>query len=299
MNISILISTKNRKSDLKITLSKIRTLISRDDVECVIYDDGSTDGTLNFLQQQQNIKVLKNEISKGYLYCRNKMLNETNADYAISIDDDAHFLSDNVFEIICNHFEKNPDCGLIAFRLFWGLNEPKTTITNEIITEVSGFVGCGHAWRMKAWKTIPNYPEWFIFYGEENFASFQLFKNNWKIHYLPTVLVNHRVDINARKADPDYGLRLRRSLTTGWNIFFLFYPIKRAFRLFFYSIWMQVKTRVLKGNVKATLPIFKAILDLALNIPRLVKQRNALTKEEFSRYKKIESAKIYWNPDEK
>ncbi|WP_158844258.1 glycosyltransferase family 2 protein [Algibacter sp. L1A34] len=299
MMISILISTKNRKIDLEITLSKISNLISRDDVECVVFDDGSDDDTFEFLQKQkQGITVLRNERSKGYLYCRNKMLNETNADYAISLDDDAHFLTDNVFENICDHFKEYPDCGVAAFRLFWGLNEPKETVTKEITTEVSSFVGCGHVWRMKAWHTIPNYPEWFVFYGEENFASLQLFKNNWKIYYLPRILVNHRVDLNIRKSNPDYGVRLRRSLGAGWNVFFLFYPLKKAIRLVFYSVWIQVKTKVLKGNYKAAISILKALLDLVLNFRKLLKQRNTLTKEEFNTYSKLENAKIYWKPNE-
>jgi hypothetical protein len=40
-----------------------------------------------------------------------------------------------------------------------------------LVENVKSFVGCGHAWRMKAWHEIPNYPEWFEFYGEENYAS--------------------------------------------------------------------------------------------------------------------------------
>jgi hypothetical protein len=41
---------------------------------------------------------------------------------------------------------------------------------------LQSFVGCGHVWRMDAWRTIENYPEWFYFYGEEDFASYLLFK---------------------------------------------------------------------------------------------------------------------------
>ena len=44
-SIAILISTKNRKSDLAITLQKIKKLCNRNDVVCVVFDDGSTDGT--------------------------------------------------------------------------------------------------------------------------------------------------------------------------------------------------------------------------------------------------------------
>ena len=39
---SILISTKNRIIDLAFTLDKINYLIQKNEVECVVFDDGST-----------------------------------------------------------------------------------------------------------------------------------------------------------------------------------------------------------------------------------------------------------------
>ena len=103
---SILISTKNRKVDLAYTLKEIQYLIERPDVECVIFDDGSTDGTSQMIEENfPKIHLRRNETSKGYLFCRNKMLNNTQSEFAISLDDDAHFLSKNPLELIQNHLE--------------------------------------------------------------------------------------------------------------------------------------------------------------------------------------------------
>lgn len=197
---SILISTKNRSEDLLFTLAKIDSIIKRNDVECMVFDDGSTDQTFESVKQQfPKVKLIRNEASKGYLFCRNKMLSETKATYAISLDDDAHFVAKNPLEIIEQKFIEHPNCGLIAFRIFWGMELPKTLGTNEKSEQVNGFVGCGHVWRMQAWREIPNYPEWFIFYGEEEFASYQLFKINKQIIYEPSILVHHRVDVLKEK----------------------------------------------------------------------------------------------------
>lgn len=193
--IAILISTKNRKSDLGITLRKIEKLCNRNDVVCVVFDDGSTDGTYEFVQHHfPKVIVHRNQVSKGYLYCRNKMLNETTADYAISLDDDAHFLTENPIEIIEHYFDQNSKCGVIAGRIFWDIVEIENKFSNDKPQVVKGFVGCGHVWRMSAWRDIPNYPEWFQFYGEESFASIQLLKQDWEIHYVPELLVQHRVN---------------------------------------------------------------------------------------------------------
>lgn len=295
---SILISTKNRKIDLVFTLEKIKYLLEDTLINCVVFDDASTDGTYEFVKQNYpNIQLERNAVSKGYIFCRNKMLNETKADYAISLDDDAHFLSGNPVESIQKYFEKNAHCGLLALRVFWGLEEPVSKLSNEKPHRVQGFVGCAHVWRMTAWRDIPDYPEWFVFYGEENFASYQLFKKNWEVRYLPEVLVNHRVDVKSRKKNADYTLRLRRSLRSGWYLFFLFYPMSTIPRKMAYSIWMQLRLKVFKGDFKAFKAILFALFDLVFNMPRILKNSNRLSQKEYESYTNLPETKLYWQEE--
>lgn len=292
---SILITTKNRKEDLAYTLSKIKYLLKNEEFVCIICDDGSTDETASFLKTNYpDIQLIQNKKSEGLIYSRNRLLNLTTTEFAISLDDDAHFITENPLESIIKHFEMNPTCGLIALRIFWGLESPKETVSNEEISRVRGFVGCAHVWRMEAWKSIPNYPEWFVFYGEEDFAAYQLFKNNWEIHYLPEVLVNHRVDVKARKNEKDYRLRLRRSLRSGWYLYIMFYPWSKIPRRFAYTLWIQIKNKVLKGDWKATLAIIQAMGDVIINLPRLLSNSNRLTINEFEVYLVLPETKLYW-----
>lgn len=295
---SILITTKNRVSDLAFTLDKIKPLLDKKDVVCIICDDGSTDGTTNFLQNKYpEIQLIQNPKSQGLIYSRNRLLHLTTTEFAISLDDDAHFLTENPLAFIQKHFEENANCGLLALRIFWGLEEPVSRLSNEQPNRVQGFVGCAHIWRMKTWRDIPNYPEWFVFYGEENFASFQLFKKNWEVHYLPEVLVNHRVDIKARRNNADYTIRLRWSLRSGWYLFFLFYPLKDIPKKIGYSIWIQIKRKVFKGDFKALQAIVLALLDLVWNIPKIIKNCNRLTEKEYEVYNQLPEAKVYWQPE--
>lgn len=295
---SILITTKNRVTDLAFTLGKIKYLLDKKDVVCIICDDGSTDETASFLQSEYpNIRLIQNSVSKGLIYSRNRLLNLTTTEFAISLDDDAHFVSENPLESIRNYFEENVNCSLIALRIFWGLEEPISKISDERSHRVQGFVGCAHVWRMSAWHTIPNYPEWFVFYGEEEFASYQLFKKNWEVHYLPEVLVNHRVDIKSRRKNSDYTIRLRQSLRAGWYLFFLFYPICVIPWKMVYSLWMQFKLKVFKGDLKALQSILLAFSDLVWNIPRIIKYSNRLTQIEYQEYQELDETKIYWRPE--
>lgn len=296
---AIHISTKNRMEDLAITLNSLKEILLDNSIECVVFDDGSTDETQAMvLNNFPQIQYLRNEISKGYIYCRNYMLNHTTAQYVLSLDDDATLHTNDVFKIAEQHFTSNPKCALIATRIFWGKELPtNTNISNNEPVRVNGFVGCGHIWNVSKWKLIPNYPEWFEFYGEENFASFQIFKHQFEIYYLPTIFIQHRVDIKSRKKGNDYQLRNRRSLRSGWYLYFLFYPFKIIPKRLLYTIFVQLKNKTLKGDIKATLSIFQALFDVVLNIPNFIKNSNRLTVQEYKEFINLPPAKIFWQPE--
>jgi len=294
---SIVITTKNRLEELKITLSKINYLFSRADVECLVCDDASTDATYEYLRTNYpRIQLFRNETSKGLIHNRNVLLNSCKGDYAISLDDDAHFITQNPLELIDNYFTNQPKCAVIAFRIFWGLVEPDKTEFFEVSERVKSFVGCGHVWRMNDWRFIPNYPEWFEFYGEEDYASYQLFLNDLEVHYCPAVLVNHRVEVKSRKQQKDYVTRLRKSLRAAWYLYFMFFPWKLIPRKMFYSIGMQFKLKVFKGDFKAFLAITLAVFDLIFNFRKALQNSNRFSKKQMTQFQNLKEPKIYWIP---
>ncbi|MDO3695124.1 glycosyltransferase [Wenyingzhuangia sp. chi5] len=298
MKFSIVITTRNRLKDLKITLKSLGKILVRNDIELLICDDASIDGTQEFLKEKYSEHhLILNKKSKGLIANRNTLNNLAKGEYIISLDDDAHFLTENVVEEIEKCFVENPTCAVQSLRIFWGIETPNVLVEKDTSQICKGFVGCGHVWRKKAWDEIPNYPQWFVFYGEEDFASFQLLKEGWEVIYNPKVLVHHRVDIKSRKKQKDYRLRLRRSLRSGWYLYLLFYPIKEIPRRFLYTLWIQVKKKTFKGDVKATLAIIQALLDIFYNIPKLSKNSNRLTKKEFKLYQELPDTKLYWDPN--
>lgn len=295
---TILITTKNRLHDLIFTLDKIKGLLDRKDVCCIICDDGSTDGTSGYLKENHpNIHLIRNEKNEGLIYSRNKLLDLTRTEFAISIDDDLHFITENPLELIEGYFKAHPECGLVGFRIFWSTAEPSSTETNEQSHRMKSFAGGAHAWRMRAWKQIPDYPSWFIFHGEEDFAAYGLFKKNIEIHYLPSVLVHHRVDIKERKKDKDYTIRLRRSLRSGWYLYFLFLPWVKIPRLMAYSVWIQLKTKVFRGDFRALQALAGAFLDLLVSFPKIIRHSNRLTAKQYDDFHRLEDIKLYWKPE--
>lgn len=295
---SIAITTKNRIDDLKYTLQSIQNLYCKDDVELLICDDASTDGTQTYLKKEfSNQTLIFNKVSKGLIHNRNVLNNLAKGEYIISIDDDLNFLSKHVLEKIEAYFNEYSKCGVISFRVFWGKQLPKSTITKDKPIRVKNFLGGAHVWRKKSWCKIPNYPGWFVFYGEEDFASFHLFKNDIEVHYVPEILTHHRVDLKSRKKEKDYYVRQRRSIRSGWYLYGLFYPKSIIPKRFLYSLYAQVKKKVLKGDVKIIQPIILATFDVLVNSPKIIAQSNRLTKAEFKAYEKLPNTIIYWKPE--
>ncbi len=296
---SIVITTKNRIEDLKITLQNLENLLSREEVECLIYDDASTDGTFEYVKENYpKIILLKNNESLGLIHNRNVLLKKSLGKYAVSLDDDAHFLSENVLENIEKHFKNNPKCGVIACRIFWSKNKPTQTGTTQKKQRVQGFVGCGHVWNLKAWKEIPNYPEWFIFYGEEDFAAYHLFLKKWEVHYVPELLVQHRVDNKSRQKNEDYSIRLRRSLRAGWYLYCMFLPWKLVPQKIAYSMYCQLRFKILKGDTNALKAFLGSLWDLARNFKRIIKNRTSYNLSQYKEFCNLPQTKIYWKPDD-
>ena len=66
-----------------------------------------------------------------------------------------------------------------------------------------------------------------------------------------------------------------------------------------YSIWIQLKLKVFKGDVKALAALLGALVNLIVNIPRLLYFRNPLNKEEYRDYNMLNDTVIYWTPKNK
>ena len=134
----------------------------------------------------------------------------------------------------------------------------------------------------------------FVFYGEVVFAGYEVFKQNLQIHYVPDIFIQHRVNINERKNNNDYVLRNRRAIRSGWYLWILFIPLKYIPKYWLYSVYTQLRTKVIKGDYKVLAALIMAFNDVMFNTLKLIRNRNRLTSDEYQNYLKIPSPKIYW-----
>jgi GT2 family glycosyltransferase len=270
--------------------------------EIVVFDNGSSDGTSAAVAEAfPDITLIRQSPGIAFTAARNHLLRVASGEYAISLDDDAEIVTPGFAGEVLVYFERNPNCAVMSFSIYWGEDLPQGIHPRfEEPRRVTSFVGCGHAWRMEAWRSIPEYPEWFEFYGEENFASLQLFKRGLEVHYCPQILVHHRVNTSKRKADERQRLwRYSRLLRTDIFVMLVFYPLRALPTRLLYVLWTQIRRRLIKEHDWRTIPCLLWVAkELLGNLGKIHVNRAPLNLAEWRKWNELPAAVIFWNPEQ-
>jgi len=295
-DVSIIITTYNRKRELVFTLNTLREVIADDGI--YIWDDASTDHTFEYISSEYpEINIFQNTVNKGLIANRNQLMQAAPTEYVLSLDDDAHFLNPEALEKAMSFMQENFNCAVLSFRLFWGLQKPANQKTTEKTYQVGNFLGGAHLMRKSAWDNfIKSYPEWYHFYGEEDYAAMKLFRAKQVIFYFPKVLVHHRVSLkNRKKSAEETSLRTQWALQAAWSNYLIFYPKQKAWLKIMYSIKEHLRLKFLKGDFNILISIFFAGSELLKNrkYRKIVDSR--FTKEELECYSNLPASPIYWN----
>lgn len=89
VHLSIVIITWNQLSCLKTCLQSLLSIMERNDVEIVVVDNGSEDGTCQYLTDfYPQIHLLVNDCNKGVAYARNRGLEVVQGDKVLLLDND-------------------------------------------------------------------------------------------------------------------------------------------------------------------------------------------------------------------
>ena len=96
-NISINLPTYNSLTTLKRCIKSILNQKLKYQIELIIIDDNSSDGTNKFIRNlkfsnKNKIKIIQNKTNKGVGYCRRKGINSSQGFYVAFIDADDYWL---------------------------------------------------------------------------------------------------------------------------------------------------------------------------------------------------------------
>lgn len=158
------ITTRNRADILPKALDSLQTQSYPNLSVCVI-DDGSDDATPALRKNYPAINWVRHEKSTGYMDSRNELMRHTDAEYYLSLDDDAWFMRGDEIDLAIAHLQAHPTLGGIAFDILSPDRAAPEERTGAI--PVSLFIGCGHVLRLSAVKRAGYYAPTPGAYGSE------------------------------------------------------------------------------------------------------------------------------------
>ncbi len=216
MNLSIIILTYDHLDDTLRCLRSLQPVMSRSDVEVIIIDNGSTDGTPETIARQYpGIHLIVNPQNRGIAVARNQGFAVATAPRLLILDNDT-IVNAEAIDGMSAYLDSNPDVGLCAccmtdvegnvqlsFRPFpslkskilslLGLRLARTHFTFDRQGAIEPFyvIGACQMIRREALEQVGNLDE-AIFYGPED-ADFciRLRQHGWKVKYLPQYSIIH------------------------------------------------------------------------------------------------------------
>lgn len=287
--IDIIITTKNRLADLVFTINHM-IAIGFNQNQFFIIDDGSTDGTYESLQKQfPDCKLKRNDVSKGYMLNRSEMMESTNREYILSLDDDSHIRTREDIEEALRLMDSSFDYGIFHFCVFNQLEAPpeKEKLKNTFRL-LRGYIGCGHLIKREVIQKVGRYREELVFYCEELDYALRAFKLGYKTISQDNLVVHHRIDMNARAKQKNtvnskgiYGREWRNIHLYSNNMIVtgLYYPIGVDWFFILYRAWKAFVNMVLKE--KQFVAYFKMLARFCSFIPYMFSKSNKLSYKSF------------------
>lgn len=280
---TVVITTKNRKDDLAVAL---RSVFSQTvPIEVIVIDDGSTDGTDEFVSNNfPDALLYRFDVSRGLIAQRNYGADVASCEIIFSIDDDAEFSTPNVIESVLSEFS---DPRIVAVAIPF-INVKQSQIVNQLAPDkcaiwiTNEFIGTAHALRKREFKEAGGYSEHFFHQGEEgDYCIRALDKGNFVrigssdpiLHYESPKRSNERIN--------RYGQR--NLMLFAWqNVPVLWFPVHFIATICNGLIW-GIRNGCFKYRVQGTLFGFQSIF-------QYFKFRKPVSVATYRKYRKLKNA---------
>jgi glycosyltransferase involved in cell wall biosynthesis len=168
LSATILITTKNRKDDLRSALQS--AFAQTADCEVLVIDDGSSDGTSDMVKAEfPEARLVTDKDSKGYIVQRNRGAELATGDIIFSIDDDAIFTSPKTVSQTLAEFS-HPRIGAVAIPF---VNVKYNDVVRQIapsdanVFVTASYIGTAHAIKRNLFLKLGGYRPVLFHQGEE------------------------------------------------------------------------------------------------------------------------------------
>jgi GT2 family glycosyltransferase len=190
--VSAAVLTHNRRDSLLKALESVYAQDYEGDVELVIVDAASTDGTAEVIRTRfPDAKYIRLPRNLGAPAGRNHVYANCTGDYVIHVEDDG-YLEPDVFRLTVEHFETDPSVGIISMRQVF-TDAEGDHVVGRGQEEIGEFRGNSCALRGAMLEETGYYPEDFFYCGEESDLAIRALDAGYRIISDPRLVVHHPV----------------------------------------------------------------------------------------------------------
>lgn len=191
--ISVLVLSHNRLPCLRDGISYLLTHSESWD-ELIVVDNGSTDGSLGFLQgvgrTQQRMLVVDAGRNCGVAAGRNLGFRLASGDVVVCLDDDAWLPAAALAEV-AEVFSREQEIGVLAPRVVHKASRLDQTPAATCALAVANYHGAAHAWRKSALEAIGLLDDGCFFGGEELDSCMRARSYGFACVLWPTIIAMH------------------------------------------------------------------------------------------------------------
>ncbi len=287
--VSAIIVNWNGKNE---TMDCIQSLLDQDhpDVEIIVSDNGSTDGSIEFLQERfsNSIRLLENGDNLGFGTAVNRGLKAAVGDYLIFLNNDLVLESNSISEL-ATILESDDGIGAVVPKILY--YEKRDTFNSfGVLIHYTGIAcptkidqlddpaleltetACGGIFMLprKVYETIGGFDEDLFLYHEDHDLSWRIRLAGWKIMVTPKAVLYHHYKFNKgiRKFYFSEKNRLHILIKNlEWKTLTLIFP---ALLIVEFAQWVHA---LLHGWLHLKI---KSYFELTALLPRILKKRRAL-----------------------
>jgi len=199
MTVSVMITTKNRATDLKRTCRVLRQL-EPSPLELLITADGCTDGTAEFVGSAlPEAKLIVNNPPVGSVASRDRMMREARGDLILALDDDSYPEQLDCIVRIVALFQQRPKLAVLHFPQRtdeYPETLGQTNFGSEHLTR--SFANSGAVLRRSTYLQLPGFePRFFHMYEEPDYAL-QCAAAGYDVLFSPVITIRHHYSGQAR-----------------------------------------------------------------------------------------------------
>jgi len=249
MTFAVMITTRNRREELRRTLSNVHQLQPQPN-EILICADGCTDNTQEMVRSEfPHCILIENEQARGSVFSRDRLIRLAKSDIVMSLDDDSYPIDHDFFARLKELFAQYSQAAVISF----------ADIRNNAVFAhptkspsspghlVSAYANCAAAMRRDVYLRSQGFPIFFDHMYEEPDFALQCYALGYQVWFRPSVGIRHHV--TSAQGD-EIGRRHLNARNELWSVL-MRCPFPYVLAVALFRIWRQFRHACSKGLTEA------------------------------------------------